>query len=172
LTRYIWWSIIFSDTISRVTFKEKNLNCPQCKSNKIKVLEKRNAEGEQVIRRRRECESCGFRFTTYERIESATLIVKKKDGTKESFSREKFAEGIEKALEKRPISNVQIEEFINLVERDLRSKGVSEIQSSEVGDTVLAMLKELDDVAYLRFASVYKSFEDIDSFKKELESIS
>lgn len=146
--------------------------CPECKSNKIKVLEKRNSDGEQVIRRRRECEACGFRFTTYERIEAATLVVVKKDGTKESFSSEKLKVGIERALEKRPITGVEMEDFIHLIERNLKSRGTNEIKSSEIGDAVLSKLKELDDVAYLRFASVYKSFDDIDSFKKELESIS
>lgn len=148
------------------------MNCPQCKSNNIKVLEKRDAEGEQVIRRRRECESCSFRFTTYERIETSVLVIVKKDGKKEPFSREKLAEGILKAIEKRPISDVQAEEFISQVERDLRSRGVTEVESSEIGDSVLSKLKDLDDVAYLRFASVYKSFKNVDSFKKELENIS
>lgn len=146
--------------------------CPECKSNKIKVLEKRNSDGEQVIRRRRECESCGFRFTTYERIEAATLVVVKKDGTKESFSSEKLKVGIERALEKRPITGVEMEDFITLIERSLKARGTNEIKSSEIGDVVLLKLKDLDDVAYLRFASVYKSFNDVDSFKKELENIS
>lgn len=148
------------------------MDCPECKSNKIKVLEKRNVEGEQVIRRRRECESCGFRFTTYERVEAASLTVVKKDGTKESFSREKMVIGIEKALEKRPITAVQIEEFINSIERKVKSQGLSEIKSSKIGDFVLEGLRKMDDVAYLRFASVYKSFKDVESFKKELEKIS
>lgn len=148
------------------------MNCPECKSTKIRVLEKRNTEGEQIIRRRRECESCSFRFTTYERIEAASLVVIKKDKTREVFTREKLAVGIEKALEKRPISEIQIEEFINSTEREIRSQGITEIKSSEIGDFVLAELKKLDDVAYLRFASVYKSFENVESFKKELEKIS
>jgi len=145
--------------------------CPECKSNKVKVLEKRNADSDQVIRRRRECESCGFRFTTYERIEAATLVVVKKDGEKESFSSEKLKVGIERALEKRPITGVQMDDFISMIERELKSGSANEIKSSEIGDIVLLKLKELDDVAYLRFASVYKSFNDVDSFKKELENI-
>ena len=145
--------------------------CPECKSNKVKVLEKRNADSDQVIRRRRECESCGFRFTTYERIEAATLVVVKKDGEKESFSSEKLKVGIERALEKRPITGVQMDDFISMIERELKSGSANEIKSSEIGDIVLSKLKELDDVAYLRFASVYKSFNDVDSFKKELENI-
>jgi transcriptional repressor NrdR len=148
------------------------MDCPECKSSKIKVLEKRNVEGEQVIRRRRECEGCGFRFTTYERVETALLVVIKKDGTKESFSREKMAIGIVKALEKRPITGIQIEDFTSSVERKVKSQGLSEIKSSKIGDFVLEGLRQMDDVAYLRFASVYKSFKDVDSFKKELEKIS
>lgn len=146
--------------------------CPECKSKNVRVLEKRNAESDQVIRRRRECESCGFRFTTYERIEAATLVVVKKNGEKESFYSEKLKSGIERALEKRPITGVQMDDFISLIERELKSRGTNEIKSSEIGDVVLSKLKELDDVAYLRFASVYKSFETIDSFKKELGKIS
>lgn len=148
------------------------MNCPKCHSAKIKVIEKRDVEGEQLIRRRRECEGCGFRFTTYERLEVATLVVAKKDKSKEPFIREKLAGGIRKALEKRPISEVQIEEFISSIEEDLRSRGKNEISSKEIGDLVMSRLKELDDVAYLRFASVYKSFSNIASFKKELEKIS
>lgn len=148
------------------------MNCPKCHSAKIKVIEKRDVEGEQLIRRRRECESCGFRFTTYERLEVATLVVTKKDKNKEPFIREKLAGGIRKALEKRPISEVQIEEFISSIEEDLRSRGKNEITSKEIGDLVMSRLKALDDVAYLRFASVYKSFSNIASFKKELEKIS
>lgn len=145
--------------------------CPECKSNKIKVLEKRNVEGEQVIRRRRECELCGFRFTTYERVEAANLTVLKKDGTKESFSSEKLKKGIERALKKRPITGIEMDEFVDDLERELRSGGVTEIKSALIGETVLKKLKKLDHVAYVRFASVYKSFNDINSFKKELENI-
>ena len=145
---------------------------PECKSNKIRVLEKRNTEGEQIIRRRRECETCSFRFTTYERIESAILTVIKKNGQKESFSKEKLKKGIERALEKRPITGVEMDQFVNEIEKEIRAGGTSEVKSKEIGNTVLRRLKELDDVAYLRFASVYKSFKDIDSFKKELDKIS
>src|SRR3989304_7708070 len=102
--------------------------CPECKSNKVKVLEKRNADSDQVIRRRRECESCGFRFTTYERIEAATLVVIKKNGEKESFSTEKLKSGIERALEKRPITGVQMDDFVENIERELRANGLGEIK--------------------------------------------
>lgn len=148
------------------------MNCPECASSKIKVLEKRNVEGEQTIRRRRECESCGFRFTTYERVEPSSLTVIKKDGAKEPFSAEKLRAGIERALEKRPITGAQMNDFVGLIERDIKSRGMTEIKSNKIGDIVLEKLKNLDDVAYLRFASVYKSFETVESFKKELEEIS
>lgn len=148
------------------------MNCPECKSTKIKVLEKRNVEGEQTIRRRRECEKCGFRFTTYERAEVALLTVVKKNGTKETFSEEKLRAGLERALEKRPVSGIQVETFIEEIERTLRSRSQEEVKSSEIGDMVLTKLKELDDIAYLRFASVYKSFKDVETFKRELEKIS
>lgn len=148
------------------------MNCPKCKSSRIKVLEKRNVEGEQTIRRRRECEECNSRFTTYERAEVALLTVLKKDGSRESFSEEKLRAGLERALEKRPISDIQIESFIEEIEMTLRSGGQGEVKSSEIGDMVLKKLKALDDIAYLRFASVYKSFKDVESFKRELEKIS
>lgn len=147
------------------------MNCPECKSSKIKVLEKRNVEGEEVIRRRRECEFCSFRFTTYERVEVPSLTILKKDGEKESFSAEKLKGGIERALEKRPITGASTDKFVEDIEKELKSKGLTEIKSSEIGDIVLAKLKDLDDVAYVRFASVYKSFETIESFKKELERL-
>lgn len=148
------------------------MHCPQCTSKELKVLEKRDLDIEKAVRRRRECASCSFRFTTYERIEPSSLTVIKKDKTRELFSKDKLRGGIEKALEKRPISTVQVEGFIDAIERELKSRGESEIKSADIGNLVLERLKELDDVAYLRFASVYKSFKDIESFKKELEKIS
>ncbi len=158
--------------LNRIKYKEYNvMYCPECKESKIKVLEKRNVEGDQVIRRRRECESCGFRFTTYERVEVAALTVVKKDGSKETFSADKLKSGIERALVKCPISGMEMDKFIQDIERDLKSGGVNEIKSQQIGDTVLKKLKDLDEVAYLRFASVYKSFDGLDSFKKELENI-
>jgi len=145
--------------------------CPKCKSNKVKVLEKRNADSEQVVRRRRECESCGFRFTTYERIEAASLVVLKKNGGKESFSSEKLKVGIERALEKRPITGMAMEKFVENIEKELKSSGEGEVESAKIGELVLSGLKDLDEVAYMRFASVYKSFDTAESFKEELEGL-
>lgn len=144
--------------------------CPSCKSQNLRVLEKRDAEEDVSIRRRRECQDCNFRFTTYERVETPTLTIIKKDGRQELYSREKMSVGIYKALEKRPVTEPQIEEIIDDIEKELRCKG-SEISSRKVGDLIMEKLKEADEVAYLRFASVYKSFEDVESFIKEMETL-
>ena len=145
--------------------------CPNCKSEDLKVLEKRDIENEPAIRRRRECLACGFRFTTYERPESPALVVIKKDGTKESYSREKLAKGIEKALEKRPFSEPQVALYIEEVEKEIYALGGNEIESKKIGDLVLAKLRSIDEVAYLRFVSVYKSFDNVNLFKKEAEEL-
>lgn len=147
------------------------MKCPKCSSCEIKVNEKRDLEGEMIIRRRRECIKCGYRFTTYERIEVPSLLVVKKNNEKESYLREKLAAGIFKAFEKRPFAQNQVEELIDEIEQELNIYGKKEIGTSKIGDIVLEKLKKIDDVAYLRFASVYKSFDDAESFKKELEKI-
>jgi transcriptional repressor NrdR len=147
------------------------MKCPKCASNNLKVNEKRDLEGEVAIRRRRECNECGTRFTTYERIEIPSLLVVKKDGRKELYSREKLGIGIEKALEKRPFEEDKIEDIIDELDYKINSWGEPEVKSTKIGDLVSEKLKNLDEVAYLRFVSVYKSFEDIESFKKELEGL-
>lgn len=147
------------------------MHCPNCKKEDLRVLEKRDVEGDPAIRRRRECTACGFRFTTYERPEAPALTVTKKDGHKELYSREKMAKGIKKALEKRPISAPEIEALIDKIEKEVYCTGETEVTSSKIGDLVMAKLKETDPVAYLRFASVYKSFDSIESFKKEAEEL-
>ncbi len=120
------------------------------------------------IRRRRQCLRCGFRFTTYERAESAKLSVVKKDGRRELFDREKVSGGIYRACEKRPVAVALIEEVVDQIERDLRARGEAEIVSSEIGELVMQKLITLDDVAYVRFASVYRSFADLASFEAEV----
>lgn len=147
------------------------MKCPKCQKETLKVNEKRDLEGEAAIRRRRECTSCGYRFTTYERIEVPSLLVIKKSGERELYSREKLSSGIYKAFEKRPFNKSQVEELIDAIEQDINVFGKKEIESSNIGDIVLAKIKKMDDVAYLRFASVYKSFESAETFKKELEKI-
>lgn len=147
------------------------MNCPNCHKENLKVLEKRDIEGEEAIRRRRECINCGFRFTTYERPEVLNLIVNKKDGRKEVYSREKMAKGVLKALEKRPITEPTVEKILDEIEKEIYSQGEKEVDSKEIGDCILRKLRKVDEVAYLRFASVYKSFEDLANFKEELEKL-
>lgn len=147
------------------------MKCPKCGSTDLKVNEKRNLPAEASIRRRRECDSCSHRFTTYERIEVPSLMVLKKSGERELYDRDKMAAGIRKALEKRPYEPDKIEEIIDELERNINQNSSAEIRSAEIGDMVIAKLKEIDQVAYLRFASVYRSFESAGSFEKELEKL-
>lgn len=145
------------------------MKCPFCSHNDSKVVDKRDANGLDIIRRRRECLGCAKRFTTYERIEVADLRIIKKDGRRELFDRGKLMNGVLKACEKRPVSRDKIEELVNSVEAELRNKESTEIPSREIGEIVMDKLKELDKVAYIRFASVYRDFTDIKSFEKELK---
>jgi len=141
--------------------------CPYCRSSKTKVIDKRSSEDNKVIRRRRECRSCKERFTTYERA-ILDLIVLKKDGKRECFDREKLRNGIMKACEKRPVGLRVIERLVNEIETELRNLHKPEIKSLVIGDIVMERLKKVDKVAYVRFASYYKHFNDIASFKKSL----
>ncbi len=145
--------------------------CPKCHSENLRVVEKRDIENEPAIRRRRECADCSFRFTTYERLEVPTLTVIKKSGHKEPFSREKLASGIYRALEKRPVEDSATAELIACIERDLRATGETEVSSDKIGETVMDRLLHLDEVAYLRFASVYRSFSTLEAFADELKKI-
>lgn len=147
------------------------MHCPKCGSQEIKVNEKRDLDADSSIRRRRECQKCGYRFTTYERIEIPSLLVVKKDGKKELYAREKLASGIKKAFQKRPFTEEQIEGLIDEIERNINTCACTQMKSSEIGNMVIGKLKETDEVAYLRFASVYKSFESAESFKKEAEQL-
>lgn len=144
------------------------MNCPYCLNGKSKVVDKRDIPELESIRRRRECLKCGKRYTTYERIELTGLSVIKKDGKRESFDRDKLLAGVLKACEKRPISRERVEKLVNEVEADLRNHGDKEIPSSQIGKYVMDKLKDLDKVAYIRFASVYREFTDLRSFEKEL----
>jgi transcriptional repressor NrdR len=145
--------------------------CPKCGSSELKVVEKRDVENEPIIRRRRECSDCNFRFTTYERLEVPSLTIVKKNGRREPYSREKLSGGIYRAIEKRPIDESTAEAMVAEIEKDLRSRGDNEVTSVVVGDMVMSKLIKLDEVAYLRFASVYKSFDSLDSFAEELKQI-
>jgi transcriptional repressor NrdR len=145
--------------------------CPFCSHIETKVIDSRESSDGKVIRRRRECLKCRRRFSTYEQLELLNFVVVKKDGRKEEYQREKLANGIRKALEKRPVDDKKIEEVVDEIEYKLHLQKDCEIQSKDIGKLVLEKLKELDDVAYLRFASVYKSFGSADSFKKEAEKL-
>jgi transcriptional repressor NrdR len=147
------------------------MRCPYCGSEELKVLDKRTSD-EKSIWRRRECLKCEKRFTTYERVESADLIVIKKDGTRrERFDRNKVKSGIVKACEKRPVTNEAIEKIVDEIEAELRGEDSIEIPSRRIGELVMKKLKRMDKVAYIRFASVYREFEDIESFRDELKKL-
>jgi transcriptional repressor NrdR len=144
------------------------MNCPFCGNPDSKVIDSRSADAGQVIRRRRECKSCKKRFTTFERFEQFPVAVLKRNGDKEPYRKEKILIGLRKAFEKRPITSQQIEEIASEIEAELRADGSKEIPANIIGMAVLMKLKEIDEVAYLRFASVYKDFKDINEFQSEL----
>ncbi|OIP03413.1 transcriptional regulator NrdR [Candidatus Beckwithbacteria bacterium CG2_30_44_31] len=147
------------------------MQCPFCHHNQSSVLESRDSEDNQVTRRRRECEGCKKRFTTYERVEGPQLIVIKKDGGRENFDREKIRRGINKACEKRPVSTDLVEEIVDQVEQEMLKKKNSEVSSRLVGNAVLRQLKKMDKVAYVRFASVYLDFDDLEDFNELIKEI-
>ncbi len=144
------------------------MRCPQCQVNESKVVESRDvAEGES-IRRRRECLACGHRYTTYERLERPNLVVVKNDGTRQLFNREKLLAGLTRACEKTPVTHLELEEVVARVEKRLHEAGDSEVSSRHIGELIMKELADLNDVAYVRFASVYRRFTDIASFEREL----
>ena len=147
------------------------MKCPFCESIDTKVVDKRETEEEAVTRRRRECLNCEKRFTTYERVEMSNILVIKKDGKREQFDREKLKKGIMRACEKRDITMEEIDKLVGEVGQKLRNMESTEIKSKVVGEDVMRRLKKLDKVAYIRFASVYKDFEDVESFKKAVEKL-
>ncbi len=142
--------------------------CPFCRHDETKVVDSR-ASQDCAIRRRRECLSCGRRFTTYERVEESPVKVVKKDGTRVPFDRERIRAGLEKACYKRPVSDVQIEEIIASVEREVQQEFDREVPSRYIGELVFQALREVDQVAFVRFASVYREFKDVNDFVEELE---
>ncbi|TFB08868.1 transcriptional repressor NrdR [Candidatus Atribacteria bacterium MT.SAG.1] len=148
------------------------MKCPFCGHYDTGVIESRHIENELVIRRRRICKKCHKRFTTYERIDLIPLMVIKKDGRREPFSREKITNGIIKACEKRPISMETINSLVSNIEEAIRSEGANEVKSNRIGELVISRLRDLDEVAYVRFASVYRQFKDLSSFVKEIRKIS
>jgi len=147
------------------------MHCPVCSHDDTRVVDSRmNSEGDS-IRRRRECDKCGFRFSTLEEMELLDLVVVKRDGVREAYSREKIERGLHKALEKRSVTDMAFRSLVHGVERDIQRKATSELTSAEIGEIIMERLKSFDTVAYIRFASVYRKFEDAQTFQKELEGL-
>ncbi|WP_028274165.1 transcriptional regulator NrdR [Atopococcus tabaci] len=147
------------------------MQCPRCQHNGTRVVDSRPADDGRAIRRRRECEACSYRFTTFERIEQAPILVVKKNGNREEFNREKLLRGIIRACEKRPIAMEQMEALVDDVEREIRKRGENEILSTKIGEYVMDRLAKIDEIAYIRFASVYRQFKDIEVFMKEMQEL-
>ena len=147
------------------------MKCPFCSYRDSRVVDSRSVEESTSIRRRRECPQCGRRFTTYEKYEEAPLVVSKKDGRRELFDAKKLLAGLLKAFEKRPVPYEKVQEIADSVERDLRMTGESEVESAKIGELVMQHLEETDQIAYVRFASVYRQFADVKNFMQELERI-
>lgn len=147
------------------------MRCPKCQSLKSSVIDSRQAEDGNTIRRRRSCDQCGQRFTTYERVEEKTLVVVKKDGTREQFSREKIFNGIIRSAQKRPVSTGDIDEIVNRIEQKIRIQSDSEVESDVIGNLVMEELAELDEITYVRFASVYRSFKDVEELENLLKQM-
>jgi transcriptional repressor NrdR len=147
------------------------LRCPQCDGRETRVVDSRDLDDAATIRRRRECAVCATRFTTYERIEAARLIVVKRDGTRQEFDRDKLAAGIRKALTRRPVADGAAEQAADQIEAELRAGGMPEVPSSRIGALSMEKLRAIDQIAYIRFASVYESFEDLEDLKREVDAL-
>lgn len=147
------------------------MRCPFCAAGDDKVIDSRESHEGRVIRRRRECLKCGRRYTTYERVEEITPLIIKKDGRREAFDREKLLAGVHKACEKRPVSSEALETLVDDIERKLQESGEKEVESALIGEELMRRLHALDEVAYVRFASVYRSFKDIAEFMTELKDL-
>jgi transcriptional repressor NrdR len=147
------------------------MRCPQCGARETRVIDSRDLDDAATIRRRRECTDCAMRFTTYERIEAARLIVIKRDGSRQEFDRERLVSGLRKALTRRPVQEGAAESAADAIEGELRSAGVGEVPSSRIGALAMEQLRGIDQIAYIRFASVYQSFEDLEALKREVDSL-
>ncbi len=147
------------------------MRCPFCDNQETKVIDSRPTEDGHAIRRRRECERCSRRFTTYEKVEEVILMVVKKDGSREAFDRRKIMNGIIKACEKRPVAAATIENMVDQIERGLNNMMEKEVNSSFIGELIMEQLKDVDQVAYVRFASVYRQFTDVNTFVAEIEKL-
>jgi transcriptional repressor NrdR len=147
------------------------MRCPRCENDTTRVIDSRDLENGTTIRRRRECEACGNRFTTYERPEGARLIVVKRDGGREEFEREKLRAGLLKALQKRPVTLDRVEAALDNIESTLRGRGDAEVRSTEIGRLATEALRDLDQLAYIRFASVYHAYDDIETLQREVDRL-
>lgn len=147
------------------------MRCPRCEATGTRVIDSRDLESGSTIRRRRECEACGHRFTTYERPEGARLIVVKRDGSREEFEREKLRAGLLKALQKRPVTLDRVEAALDEIESTLRGRGDAEVPSTEIGRLATEALRDLDQLAYIRFASVYHAYDDIETLQREVDRL-
>lgn len=147
------------------------MRCPQCGTRDTRVVDSRDLDEAATVRRRRECPACTSRFTTYERVEAARLVVLKRDGTRQEFDRDRLASGLAKALTRRPVADDAAERAADAIEAELRSSGLSEVPSSRVGAMAMDKLRALDHIAYIRFASVYQSFEDLADLKREVDQL-
>ena len=147
------------------------MRCPQCGERETRVVDSRDLDDSATIRRRRECAACAMRFTTYERVEAARLVVVKRDGVRQEFDRDKLASGLRKALTRRPVATGAAESAADAIEADLRASGANEVPSSRVGALAMEQLRSIDQIAYIRFASVYQSFEDLEDLKREVDSL-
>ncbi len=148
------------------------MRCPYCRTEDTRVVDSREQSGGDTIRRRRECVACHRRFTTYERVEAVSLAVVKKDGRREEFNQEKLRQKLRVALTKRPVSEAEIDQVISRVEAELLAKNVREVPSEEIGEAVLRQLRDLDQVAYIRFASVYRQFADLEELRRAVDTLS
>jgi len=147
------------------------VKCPFCQSPNSSVIDSRDSKEGETIRRRRQCDGCGKRFTTYERVEELLPVIVKKDNRREPYDRKKIVSGIQKACEKRPVSMERIEEAVDRIERAIQEMGEKEIPSKEIGERIMRALHDLDHVAYVRFASVYRDFKDVNQFLSELQGL-
>ena len=147
------------------------MRCPQCGERETRVVDSRDLDESATVRRRRECSACAMRFTTYERIEAARLVVVKRDGTRQEFDHDKLVDGLRKALTRRPVPEDAAEQAADEIEAALRSEGMTEVPSSRVGQLAMARLREIDQIAYIRFASVYQSFDDLEDLKREVDAL-
>ena len=147
------------------------MRCPSCNRDDTRVIDSRELDEAATIRRRRECSVCGSRFTTYERIEAARLVVVKRDGSRQEFDRDKLASGLAKALTRRPVPAGLAETAADQIEAELRAAGATDVPSRRVGELAMEALRQIDQIAYIRFASVYQSFEDLDQLKREVDTL-